>query len=64
LMAAARHMSYTPGKKNANPYAYPGVSTFTKGSFQYPISQVVVIQYKNHVFQPQGGVIAGRGALR
>src|SRR6476659_6753223 len=64
LMAAARNMACTPGKKNANPFLLPGVSTFTKGSFQYPISQVTIIQYQNHTFQPQGSLIAGRGALR
>jgi len=64
LMAAARKMVFTPGKKNANPFLLPGVSTFTKGAFQYPISQVVVVKYVNHVFQPQGSLLAGRGALR
>jgi branched-chain amino acid transport system substrate-binding protein len=64
LMAAARKMTFTPGKKNANPFLLPGVSTFTKGSFQYPVSQVVVTRYVNHVFQPQGNLLAGRGALR
>jgi branched-chain amino acid transport system substrate-binding protein len=64
LMAAARKMAFTPGKKNANPFLLPGVSTFTKGTFQYPISQVVVVKYVNHVFQPQGSLLAGRGALR
>jgi branched-chain amino acid transport system substrate-binding protein len=64
LMAAARKMAFTPGKKNANPFLLPGVSTFTKGAFQYPVSQVVVTKYVNHVFQPQGNLLAGRGALR
>jgi branched-chain amino acid transport system substrate-binding protein len=64
LMAQARKMAFTPGKKNANPFLLPGVSTFTKGNFQYPISQVNVIQYSNHVFQPVGKLLAGRGALR
>jgi branched-chain amino acid transport system substrate-binding protein len=64
LMAAARKMVFTPGRKNANPFLLPGVSTFTKGDFQYPISQVVVVKYVNHVFQPQGSLLAGRGALR
>ena len=64
LMAAARKMAYTPGKKNANPFVLPGVSVFTHGSFQFPISQVTVIQYRNHTFQPVGSLIAGRGALR
>src|SRR4051794_2770896 len=64
LMTAARNMAYTPGKKNANPFLYMGVSTFTHGAFQYPISQTVLIQYANHVFQPIGKLVAGRGALR
>jgi branched-chain amino acid transport system substrate-binding protein len=64
LMAAARKMAYTPGKKNANPFLLPGVSMFTNGTFQYPISQVTIIQYQNHVFQPVGSLIPGRGALR
>jgi branched-chain amino acid transport system substrate-binding protein len=64
LMEAARKMAFTAGKKNANPFLLPGVSTFTHGNFQYPISQVTVIQYRNHTFQPQGKLIAGRGALR
>src|SRR5262249_181625 len=37
LMSAARKMAYLPGKKNANPFLLPGVSTFTRGGFQYPI---------------------------
>jgi len=64
LMAVARKMAYTPGKRNANPFALPGVETFTSGAFQYPISQVTIVKYVNHVFQPQGGLLAGRGALR
>lgn len=64
LMAAARHMVYTPGKRNANPFLLPGVSIFTHASFQYPISQVTLVQYTNHVFKPLGSLIAGRGALR
>jgi branched-chain amino acid transport system substrate-binding protein len=64
LMALARKMDFSAGKKNANPFALPGVVTFTKGNFQYPISQVTVVKYVNHVFQPQGKLLAGRGALR
>jgi branched-chain amino acid transport system substrate-binding protein len=64
LMAQARKMNYSPGKQNANPFALPGVSTYTHGNFQYPITQVTVIKYVNHVFQPQGKLLAGRGALR
>jgi len=64
LMAVSRKMAFVPGKKNANPFLLPGVSVFTRGGFQYPISQVNIVQYKNHTFQPQGTLIAGRGALR
>jgi branched-chain amino acid transport system substrate-binding protein len=64
LIAAARKMLFSKGKKNANPFLLPGVATFTKGAFQYPSSRVVVVKYVNHVFQPQGSLLAGRGALR
>jgi branched-chain amino acid transport system substrate-binding protein len=64
LMAVARKMNYSPGNKNANPFALPGVVTFTHNNFQYPISQVTLVKYVNHVFQPQGKLLAGRGALR
>jgi hypothetical protein len=64
LMKAARSMAYTKGKRNANPFALPGVSIFTHGNFQYPISQVTIVKYTNHTFQPTGGLINGRGALR
>ena len=48
--------------KNANPFVLPGVKVFTKGGYQYPISQVTLVQYKNNVFQPVGKLINGRGA--
>jgi branched-chain amino acid transport system substrate-binding protein len=64
LMAVVRKMVFTAGKKNADPFLLPGVSIFTKGSFQYPISQLLVVKYVNHDFQPQGKLISGRGALR
>ena len=64
LMSVARKMNYSAGKKNANPFTLPGVVTFTRNNFQYPISQVTVVKYTNHVFQPQGKLLAGRGALR
>ena len=60
LMKAARSMSFTGN--NANPFLLPGVSVHTKGDYQYPISQVTLVQYKNHVFQPIGSLINGRGA--
>ena len=28
------------------------MNVFTKGGYQYPISQVTLVQYKNNVFQP------------
>jgi branched-chain amino acid transport system substrate-binding protein len=64
LVKAARGMAFTAGKENANPFLLPGVSIFTRGTFQYPISQVNVVRYTNHAFQPLGNLIAGRGALR
>jgi branched-chain amino acid transport system substrate-binding protein len=62
LMKAARNMNYSPALKNANPFALPGVKVFTKGGYQYPISQVTLVQYQNNVFQPVGKLINGRGA--
>jgi branched-chain amino acid transport system substrate-binding protein len=62
LMKAARNMNYSAKTKNANPFALPGVRTFTKGGYQYPISQVTLVQYENNVFKPLGTLINGRGA--
>ena len=62
LMKAARNMNFTAQAKNANPFALPGVEILTKGGYQYPISQVTLVQYKNNVFQPLGKLINGRGA--
>jgi branched-chain amino acid transport system substrate-binding protein len=62
LMKAARAMSFTTKAKNANPFLLPGVDTKTKGNYQYPISQVTLVQYQNNTFQPQGKLINGRGA--
>jgi ABC-type branched-subunit amino acid transport system substrate-binding protein len=62
LMKAARAMSFTTKGKNANPFLLPGVDTRTKGNYQYPISQVTLIQYQNNTFQPVGKLINGRGA--
>jgi branched-chain amino acid transport system substrate-binding protein len=62
LMKAARNMSFTTKGKNANPFLLPGVDTVTKGSDQYPISQVTLVVYQNNTFQPQGKLINGRGA--
>jgi branched-chain amino acid transport system substrate-binding protein len=62
LMKAARNMSYTAKGKNANPFLLPGVDTKTKGNYQFPISQVKLVQYQNNTFQPLGNIINGRGA--
>ena len=63
LMKAARNMAFTAKLKNANPFLLPGVDIHTKGNYQYPISQVTLVQYQNNVFQPIGKLINGRGAL-
>jgi branched-chain amino acid transport system substrate-binding protein len=62
LMKAARSMNFTVKGKNANPFALPGVNVVTKGGYQYPISQVTLVQYTNNVFKPLGKLINGRGA--
>jgi branched-chain amino acid transport system substrate-binding protein len=62
LMRAARNMNLTARSKGANPYTLPGVDIVTKGSDQYPISQVTLVQYKNNMFKPLGKLINGRGA--
>lgn len=62
LMKAARNMNFTAKAKKANPFALPGVDIRTKGSYQYPISQVTLVQYQNNVFKPIGKLINGRGA--
>jgi branched-chain amino acid transport system substrate-binding protein len=61
LMKAARNMAYTAKLRNANPFLLPGVDIHTKGNYQYPISQVTLVQYQNNVFQPIGSLINGRG---
>jgi len=62
LMKAARSMNYSTKLKKANPFLLPGVDTTTRGSDQYPISQVTLVQYSNNTFQPLGKLINGRGA--
>jgi hypothetical protein len=62
LMKAARNMNLSRQAKTANPYLLPGVDIVTKGSDQYPISQVTLVQYQNNVFKPLGKLINGRGA--
>jgi branched-chain amino acid transport system substrate-binding protein len=62
LMKAARAMSFTAKKKNANPFALPGVNVTTRPGYQYPISQVTLVRYQNNTFIPFGKLINGRGA--
>ncbi len=62
LMKAARNMAFTTKLNKANPFLLPGVDIHTKGNYQFPISQVVLVQYKNNTFQPIGKLINGRGA--
>jgi hypothetical protein len=62
LMKAARNMAFTAKLKNANPFVLPGVDIHTKGNYQFPISQVVLVRYTNNTFQPLGKLINGRGA--
>jgi len=62
LMKAVRNMNFTTKLKKANPFLLPGVDVHTKGGYQYPISQVTLVQYSNNVFQPLGKLINGRGA--
>jgi branched-chain amino acid transport system substrate-binding protein len=54
LMRAARNMNWT------NPFALPGVKIKTKGSDQFAISQMQLIQYGNGLWNPQGSLIEGR----
>ncbi len=62
LMKAVRTMNFSTKTRKANPYALPGVAIITKGSDQFPISQVNLVQYQNNAFQPLGKLINGRGA--
>jgi branched-chain amino acid transport system substrate-binding protein len=59
VMKAARSMNFTG--KTASPFTLPGVAIHTKGGYQYPISQVTLVQFANGIFQPIGGLINGRG---
>ena len=62
LMNAVRNMNFSVKAKKADPFVLPGIDIVTKGSDQYPISQVNLVQYENNVFQPLGKLINGRGA--
>jgi branched-chain amino acid transport system substrate-binding protein len=62
LMKAARNMAFGVKGKKACPFAYKGEVIRTKGGYQYPISQMQLVKYVNHTFQPVGKMINGRGA--
>lgn len=62
LMKAARNMNFSTATKKANPFTLPGVRVYTKGGYQFPISQVNLVQYQNNTFRPLGKLINGRGA--
>jgi hypothetical protein len=57
-MTVARSMDFAGA--TANPFLLPGIVIHTKGRYQYPISQVNLVQYSNGVFKPVGGLIEGR----
>ena len=44
LMAVARSMNFAG--TTANPFVLPGVVIHTKGRYQYPISQVNLVQFQ------------------
>jgi branched-chain amino acid transport system substrate-binding protein len=58
LMAEARSMNFAGS--TADPFLLPGIVIHTKGGYQYPISQVNLVQFTNGVFKPIGGLIEGR----
>jgi branched-chain amino acid transport system substrate-binding protein len=60
LMTAARSMNFAG--TTANPFLLPGIVIHTKGRFQYPISQVNLVQFAGGVFKPIGGLIEGRSS--
>jgi branched-chain amino acid transport system substrate-binding protein len=62
LMKIARNMNYSAKAKKTNPFVLPGVDIITKGSDQFPISQVTLVQYQNNTFKPLGKLLNGRGA--
>ena len=55
LMTAARSMNFAGS--TADPFLLPGIVIHTKGGYQYPISQVNLVQFQNGVFKPIGGLI-------
>jgi branched-chain amino acid transport system substrate-binding protein len=60
VMTVARSMNFAGA--TANPFLLPGIVIHTKGKYQYPISQVNLVQFTNGVFKPVGGLIEGRSA--
>ena len=58
LMQAARTMNFSGAA--ANPFLLPGIVTRTQGRYQYPISQVNLVQFSGGVFKPVGGLVDGR----
>jgi branched-chain amino acid transport system substrate-binding protein len=55
LMQLARNMNWV------NPFLLPGVRVTTKGSDQYPISQLKLIKFNNGLWNEQGDLLDGRG---
>jgi branched-chain amino acid transport system substrate-binding protein len=55
LMQLARNMNWV------NPFLLPGVRVTTKGSDQFPISQVKLIKYNSGQWNEQGDLVDGRG---
>ena len=63
LMKAARNMtSRPPSEERESVRAARRETSTPRVAYQYPISQVTLVQYQNNVFQPLGKLINGRGA--
>ena len=60
LMTVTRSMNFAGA--TANPFLLPGIVIHTKGKYQYPISQVNLVQFTSGVFKPVGGLIEGRSS--
>ena len=58
----AQHELHRRGEEARTRSPCPGVDIVTKGGYQYPISQVTLVQYQNNMFKPLGKLINGRGA--
>ena len=62
-MKAARNMNFTAKRRTRTRSLLPGVDTFTKGNYQYPISQVTAGAVREQrVPAASGKLINGRGA--